>query len=112
MLEQRFDGLKETDSDLKDAIEGLREAMQRLLEQGQQRGQAMGEMQAAISGLQNSVVSLKKDTAVIRSGLFLARVGGRTARFAVLSLPVGVGLFVWVGERWDLLLNFIRGTGR
>lgn len=104
-LEERFDGLK-------DAVEGLAEKIDLLIGQGVERGQAMTQMRSDIAGLGKSVAGLKGDTLVIRRALFLARVGGWLGRFLVWAVPIGTGLFVWFGDRWELLVSFIRGSGR
>ncbi|MGO4403846.1 hypothetical protein AB4Z10_06205 [Bosea sp. RAF48] len=83
-----------------------------LLDQGSQRGEAMTEMRSDITRLRTSVAGLKTDTAIIRNGVMLARVGGRLGRFLIWVAPIAVGAFVWLGDRWDLLVSFVRGSGR
>lgn len=104
-LEERFDGLSKT-------IESFAEKIDLLIEQGVQRGRQMGEMRSELTRIKGSVAGLKGDTAVIRRALFLARVGGRLGRFMIWIAPIGAALFVWLGDRWELLVDFVRGSGR
>ena len=97
---------------LEERFDAIEEKLDMLIGQGVERGQAMVEMRSDIAGLGKSVAGLKGDTLVIRRALFLARVGGRIGRFVVWLAPIAAGLFVWLGDRWELLLNFVRGSGR
>jgi len=93
-------------------FDAFEEKLDMLIGQGIERGEAMIEMRSDIAGLGRSVAGLKGDTLVIRRALFLARVGGRIGRFVVWLAPLAGGLFVYLGDRWELLLNFLRGSGR
>lgn len=104
-LEERFDGLKES-------VDGLAEKIDLLINQGIERGQAIIEMRGELARVKTTVAGLKGDTVVIRRALFLARVGGWLGRFLLWAIPLGTGLFVWLGDRWELLVSFTRGSGR
>lgn len=97
---------------LEERFDAFEEKLDMLIGQGVERGQATIEMRSDIAGLRSSVAGLKGDTLVIRRALFLARVGGQIGRFVVWLAPLAAGLFVYLGDRWELLLNFHRGSGR
>lgn len=93
-------------------FDAFEEKLDQLINQGVERGHAMIEMRSDIAGLGMSVAGLKGDTIVIRRALFLARVSGRIGRFVVWLAPLAAGAFVYLGDRWELLLSFFRGPGR
>lgn len=107
---ERLATLEERNANLKETIEALIDKVDLLINQGVERGHAIVEMRDELGRIKATVAGLKGDTIVIRHALFLARVSGWFGRFLAWAVPIGTGLFVWFGDRWELLINFIRGS--